>query len=381
MIWTETEMNPPPTRNGIVLTNVSLIATVLDEAEGIRGFLDGLLSQTRAPHEIILSDGGSKDGTDAVIRQYVERGAPIRLLRAPGANIARGRNLAIAQAHGEIIACTDAGCRADPRWLEEITAPFRASETDVACGMSRADAHTRTEKSLGILLLPDPGEVDIRTLSPSSRSVAFRRSLWEKVGGYPEELSWAEDTLFNRRLREARARFALCPRAVVAWRPPGTLRAAARKLFRYGLGDGRARLRGGAYLRILVKVAGTLCLALWGLWVPAWWAVLLGLLGAYGVRMLWINRRRGTAATCLLVFLHRVLLDPVRLIGYLFGRFGYGGGSPRPGDAPPSPGHGPTERKSSPCHPPPGSGGHCPRDSDSGSGSSCGPPASGRRRS
>ncbi len=43
---------------------VSLIATVLNEGESIHGFLDGLLSQTLTADEIILSDGGSTDGTE-----------------------------------------------------------------------------------------------------------------------------------------------------------------------------------------------------------------------------------------------------------------------------------------------------------------------------
>ncbi len=301
---------------------VSLIATVLDEADSVRSFLEALLSQTRPPDEILLSDGGSTDGTVAVIQEYMDQGAPIRLIQAPGANIARGRNLAIARARGEIIACTDAGCRADPRWLDEITAPFGSPETDVACGMSRAEAHNRVEKSLGILLTQDADSVEFRTYSPSSRSVAFRRRLWKAVGGYPEELPWAEDTLFNRKLREAGARFVICPEAVVFWRLPANARAAARKLFQYGLGDGLARLHGGTYLRILIKVSTVLALALWGAWFHASWAVLLLLLGAYYLRMLRINRHRGSAATNSLVFLHRLMLDPVRLIGYLFGRFG-----------------------------------------------------------
>jgi glycosyltransferase involved in cell wall biosynthesis len=299
--------------------HISLIATVLNEADSIRSFLDGLLSQTRRPDEILLSDGGSTDGTEAVIRQYVDQGAPIRLIRAPGANIARGRNLAIAQARGEIIACTDAGCRADPHWLEEITAPFGSPDTGVACGVTRTEARTCNEKSLGILLTPDAGDLDIRTYSPSSRSVAFRRGLWEEVEGYPEELPWAEDTLFNLKLRETGARFVLCSRAFVFWRPPATLRAAARTLFQYGLGDGLARLHGRTYLRILLKVSLGLGLALWGPWVPSCWAFLFLLLGAYYLRMLRINRLRGSVATNSLAFVHRLLLDPVRLIGYLFG--------------------------------------------------------------
>jgi len=299
---------------------VSLIATVRNEADTLRAFLDALLRQTRAPDEIILSDGGSTDGTAGLIQDYADRGAPLHLLRAPGANIARGRNLAIARARGEIIACTDAGCRADPRWLEQITAPFADPGVDVACGLSRADARTPAERSLGILLTPRERDVDIRTYSPSSRCVAFRKTAWEAAGGYPEGLPWAEDTLFNRRLRLNRARFVLCPEARVFWRPPPTLRAAARTCFRYGLGDGLARLRPGDPLRILAKVSAFLGLALGGLWAPWAWAVLFLLLSAWGLRVFRMDRHRGSAAVLARACLYRAVLEPARLCGYALGR-------------------------------------------------------------
>jgi glycosyltransferase involved in cell wall biosynthesis len=301
---------------------VSLIATVLDEADTLRGFLDGLLSQTRMPDEIVITDGGSTDGTVAMIREYIEKGAPVRLVQAPGANIARGRNLAISRARGEIIACTDAGCRADPGWLAELVTPFDVPETEATGGASRADARNRIEESFGILLLPpDAGAAGPVPPGPSSRSVAFRRSLWEKVGGYPEELTCAEDSLFNRRVLRTGARFVFCPGAVVFWRPPTSLRAAARKVFQYGLGDGRARLHREVYLRILVKAALVLGLAVPGLEFPVFLSVLLLCAAAYYLRMLRVNRHRGSLRTISLVFVHRLVLDPVKLIGYLFGRF------------------------------------------------------------
>jgi len=299
---------------------VSLIATVRNERETIRDFLDALLAQTSPAQEIVVCDGGSTDGTWEVIREYADRGAPIRWFRAPGVNIARGRNLAIARARGEIVASTDAGCRVDPSWLAEITAPFRSADADVACGLSLADAHTLREESLAILMLHDPEKVDVRTYSPSSRSVAFRRAWWKRVGGYPEDLRCAEDSLFNRRLRDAGARFVLCPRAVAFWRPPATLGQAAHKSFHYGAGDGRARLHHGIYLRILARSAGFLALAVPAVSLPGFRWALACCAAAYWVRMLVVNRRRGSVAVNSLVFAHRLLLDPVRGLGYLFGR-------------------------------------------------------------
>ena len=97
---------------------VSVITTVLNEAGSIGVLLGSLLRQTRLPGEVVLVDGGSTDGTLEVVECYARKASlPIRSLRVPGCNISEGRNAAIAAAHGEIIAVTDAGVRLAEDWL------------------------------------------------------------------------------------------------------------------------------------------------------------------------------------------------------------------------------------------------------------------------
>src|SRR5437879_658695 len=76
---------------------VSVVATAKDVGPDIHEFLASLREQTRTPEEIVVVDGGSSDG---VTVETLERADGVTLLREPGANIARGRNLAIrAAAH------------------------------------------------------------------------------------------------------------------------------------------------------------------------------------------------------------------------------------------------------------------------------------------
>jgi glycosyltransferase involved in cell wall biosynthesis len=100
---------------------VSVVVTVYNERSNIRRLLASLAQQTRPPDEIVICDGGSTDGTADVIRGFVcahgDNLPPLRLLVEPGANISRGRNLAIAAAHGPIIAVTDSGVRLSAGWL------------------------------------------------------------------------------------------------------------------------------------------------------------------------------------------------------------------------------------------------------------------------
>src|SRR3982750_3343581 len=88
----------------------SLIVTVLDEAGTIEALLDSVAAQTCPPDEVVVTDGGATDGAREKFRRWSSR-LPLSVVESPGANIARGRNLAIRSASGELIAVTDAGVR------------------------------------------------------------------------------------------------------------------------------------------------------------------------------------------------------------------------------------------------------------------------------
>ena len=227
----------------------SVIMTVLDEGEAIRAVLDSLAAQSRPPDEVVIADGGSRDNTVAVIREYEDR-LPLKVFAAPGANISQGRNAAIRAASGQIIAVTDAGVRCDPDWLERLIAPFdqisnRQSpivNPQIGAGFFHSDPQTVFELAMGATVLPEAREVNPQTYLPSSRSVAFRKEAWEAVGGYPERLDYSEDVVFDLRLRERYGPFVFAPEAIVHFRPRGSLRVFARQYYLYARGDGKANL-------------------------------------------------------------------------------------------------------------------------------------------
>jgi glycosyltransferase involved in cell wall biosynthesis len=258
---------------------VSVVATVLNEANAIDALWHSLMRQTRRPDEWVIVDGGSIDGTWERLKSLVQESElPIKLLREKGCNISRGRNIAIAAARGPLIAVTDAGVRLSDDWLEHLLAPFAAeSSPDVVSGFFVPDPHSAFELALGATTLPSLGEIDPATFHPSSRSVAFRRAAWRAVGGYPEWLDYCEDLLFDFALRDAGYRFAFNPQAVVHFRPRSSLKAFVKQYYRYARGDGKADfwryrhlIRYGTYL-----VAGPALLAL-VLWRhPVWWLAAL----------------------------------------------------------------------------------------------------------
>jgi glycosyltransferase involved in cell wall biosynthesis len=223
---------------------VSLISTVLNEAQSLPGFLRAVAGQSRKPDEIVIVDGGSADGSAEILQEANgSLGAPLRTLVAEGLNIAEGRNRAIAEAEGDVIVVGDVGAIPDPHWLERLVGVLESDEdADVAAGFYRPGGEDWSRRVLATVITPQREEIVPEKFLPSSRSVAFRRSVWERVGGYPEWLMHCEDLVFDLDGKDAGASFVFVPDAVVTWDARPGLRSFARQYFNYARGDGHADL-------------------------------------------------------------------------------------------------------------------------------------------
>jgi polysaccharide pyruvyl transferase WcaK-like protein len=302
---------------------VSLVATVRDEAAGVEGWSAAVLAQSRRPDEIVIVDGGSRDGTLARLQDLAARSpVPCVIVSEPGANIARGRNAGIRRARHAVVAVTDFGARPRPGWLDALVAPFEADpHTQVVAGWfdPAPDGRpgTRRWSARADALRPD-------RLLPSSRSLAFTRAAWESAGGYPEWLTrTGEDTYLALELKRYCSRWAFVPDAVVDWEAPASFRAYLRKLHGWAVGDGEAGLRGDHYWATLLRVvvAGAAVIGL----------LTAGALATAGVARGLSVALAAAAAVPLLLLAHRyrpaspaepfgkLAADTVRLAGFVRG--------------------------------------------------------------
>ena len=313
---------------GNILTmNVTVISTVKNEGESIRPLLDSLVDQTRPPDEVIICDGGSTDDTVAILEEYRQK-LPLKTVVAPGSNISQGRNVAIDAAAGSIIAATDAGVILAPDWLAELVRPIEEGEAAVVSGWFEPNPKTKFEIVLGATVLPALEEVDPDKFLPSSRSIAYRKSAWQAVGGYPEWLDFGEDLIFGLALRKLYGPFPFAPKAVVRFRPRQNLRAFARQYYLYARGDGKANLwpkrHAIRYLTYLVGFPILLRLIWRGKWT-GWVLLLLGG-GAYCCRpaqRLWPDMQTWSPAdrsrALALIALIRLVGDVAKMLGYPVG--------------------------------------------------------------
>jgi glycosyltransferase involved in cell wall biosynthesis len=229
------------------------VITAFNDREDLAVTLEDLAGQTRAPGEVLIVDAGSTDGTTEMVSRWVEGSSRGRLLSTPGANISKGRNVGIQAAANERIACTDAGCRPAPGWIAALENAL--DEAGFVAGIWVVDGHTPFETCVGLALHPSPTDVELpgafTRLSArlfgrrygidraTGRSMAFTKSGWAAVGGFPENLYAGEDVTFSRAMTRYADRAVLAPEAVVAWRPHRTWLETAQTYRRYARGDVR----------------------------------------------------------------------------------------------------------------------------------------------
>ncbi len=241
------------------MPSVTVTATVLNEVDDIDGLVSTLAQQTLRP-EVIVVDGGSTDGTwerlEAARSKYPNLIA-IRdetcNLRASAGPIARGRNVGIAAATSEVVACADAGCIYDPEWLSRLIAPILSGSAQYSLGGSCVDPDYQTIWDLAAA--PFFGlkqNADGTTRSCTARSMAFRKDLWQRVGGFPETSFLGEDTMFDLRVRKL-VTPAYAERAQAIYRPRHTLKTALSMMARYGVADGVMGTRRSRLLRNLLR--------------------------------------------------------------------------------------------------------------------------------
>ena len=177
---------------------VTIVITNYNYGEYVSGAIESALAQA---DEVIVVDDASTDSSAAKIAQFGDRVESI--IHQSNTGVAASRNDGIAAATGAYVVCLDADDQLDPRYVETLR---RALIADRGLGIAYS--------GLGILQdngtvnpNPWPPEFDWKAqttpANPPSNCIPcaamFRRSMWERAGGYKQVHAPAEDTEFFTR--------------------------------------------------------------------------------------------------------------------------------------------------------------------------------------
>ena len=194
----------------------------------------GQLASSTEDGEIVVVDA-SNGRLDHIRRSHEDTVRWVDFQPPDGVRVSipHQRNTGIREAKGDIIVFTDAGCRPGPGWLERLVTPLQGGE-NVTAGVS-------AEMSGQILyeLPPEQGGENTYLREAPTLNLAFRREVFDAVGGFDESFAYGSDVDFTWRVNDMGYRIR-CVLDAIIQHDYGTPQRQRRRSYAYG--KARARL-------------------------------------------------------------------------------------------------------------------------------------------
>ncbi|MGI8498621.1 MAG: glycosyltransferase family A protein, partial [Gemmatimonadaceae bacterium] len=175
---------------------VSCIIPMFNAERFVREAVASVLAQSHRPHEIIIVDDGSTDGTMAAV---AEMGNDLRCVSQPNQGPPAARNRGLAEATGDLIAFLDADDRWHPEKLARQAKLFGA-RPDVDCCLTHAQLFWSDDMGDEEEHYRRQGRIDGPGWAGST--MVIRRRAFDVVGGFDPELRHSATVEWFARARE-----------------------------------------------------------------------------------------------------------------------------------------------------------------------------------
>lgn len=148
--------------------------------------LESIKKQNFKDYEIIVADANSKDKTKEIAKSF---GCKI----VSGGSPAKGRNRGAMIAGGDIFLFTDAdNLFLSEKFLENLIAEFKKRNLDIAA----FPIYPKGKKIDKVLYGVYNNFINLTQYPAAFNSILARREIFEKVGGFDEEIKLGEDQYF-----------------------------------------------------------------------------------------------------------------------------------------------------------------------------------------
>lgn len=191
---------------------VSVIVPCYNSERVIRQCLDAILNQrTSIRYEVVVVDSSADRTPQIVAGEFPS----VRLIHLDHRTYAgAARNIGVRATRAPFCLMIDSDCIASPDLIERMMARHREGEY-AAVGGSLANGTRRSLSGWTAYLLEfkefmPTAPMRLANTVPTA-NVMYRREVFERLGGFDEDMRESEDVLFNRKLQQAGERILFDP--------------------------------------------------------------------------------------------------------------------------------------------------------------------------
>jgi len=224
---------------------VTVIVPERNEEKFIARCLESILQQDYGPEyfEVIVVDGISTDKTCEIIQRLQRQHNNLHLLDNPRRIVPTALNLGLQRARGEIIIRVDGHATIAPDYISRCVEMLQATNADCAGGPINSISENAGGRAIALAMsskfgvgnsrfrVSDGYEGYVDTLAFG----AYKRSVFERIGFFDEELVRCQDDEFNYRLLKHGGRIFMTPKISSCYFPRTNLKKLWRQYYEYGL--------------------------------------------------------------------------------------------------------------------------------------------------
>ena len=221
------------------MIDVSVVVPIYNGEADLPELIECLRSQTYPPDrvEYLLVDNNSRDRTAELLQTLATDSVrPLSENQIQSSYAARNRG--IRTARGEIVAFTDADCRPEPQWLEELVKPFEDQTVGIVAGeIAALPGETLLEKHADRQNTLSQKHTIAHKFFPygQTANLAIRRPIFERVGLFRPHLTTGGDADICWRIQQqTEYKVYFAQEAVLKHRHRSTLKQLRSQWRRYG---------------------------------------------------------------------------------------------------------------------------------------------------
>jgi GT2 family glycosyltransferase len=191
---------------------------------------------------MLFIDGGSDDGSVALLERYAREDSRIRLLHNPAMRTPQALNIGLRAATGDIICRMDAHTHYPETYVATGVARLLRGDVASVSGPAIAVGHDTWSRRVALALATTFGVGQGRFRLGTDEEIEvdtgftglWLRETLENQGGWDEEMRTDQDYELAVRLSEAGGRHVCLPSMAAEYMPRNSLKKLARQYFVYG---------------------------------------------------------------------------------------------------------------------------------------------------
>ena len=226
--------------------DATFILPIFNESPFINKVISSILYQNKINQldfEILISDGGSTDGTLEIINSLIRNHSNIYLIDNPQKIVSTGFNFALNQAKGDIIIRVDGHSEIPKNYIENCCKLLEKTNADIVGGVIETISSGLIGNAISISQSSGFGVGGVRFRNKDSKksgyvnTLAFgahRREIFADIGGYDEEMICNQDNEFNFRAIQAGKKIWMDPTIKTKYYSRSNFLKLFKQYFNYG---------------------------------------------------------------------------------------------------------------------------------------------------